>query len=824
MSEKGNFSAFARAGRHLLWCSLAAAPFAASVLLEVRADAALGVPPAPSAPAASFSASTSHALSPVRIAFLQASAAAAVERALALEAASISSPAPVPHLRSATLEGNRLTLDFGPELTALEPGTLAFEQALRPLHRAAAEILRENFASFEIYTCIDGVPLDRLFSRLEAAGISVAASPMNGLPQAQGLSPTPPVSTPVPFEVDPTIRPTNPPTQPPPVLPSVPAAPTLASRRIAVSPGHGYYLNPSNAWVLQRGYWQGIVEDFVNHDLISLVNDELVAASATTFPTRNLNRTAGNGESGHPKWQEAARYNIKALGYPATLWNESGLSHYDQDIRCRPRYANAIDADILVSLHNNGAGTPGAGTGTETLYDTSNGFGPESKRLADAVHARVLGAIRRDYNAAWTDRRVQGFNGSYGENRIATRPSILIELAFMDRPSPDNAALQDDAFKRLVARAIREGIEDYYNGQPAAVPAAPTSLSARGGPAAVGLSWTDVSTSESGFRVERRLAAVSGVPGTWEPLVTLAPNATAFTDYAVAPGTAYHYRVFAFNAVGSSAQSSNEVAATPVAPQSTARLANVSLRTVLEAGRSVSLGFVMAGGPRDLLVRVSGPALAGFGVASAMENPRLELYRGLEKIAENDDWSAALGSTMAAFGAFPFARVSRDAALQQAIDGAHTVLAAGTGAGAVLIEAYDAGVEGAGRIVNLSARQKVGSGSEVLIAGFHIAGTGTKRLLVRAVGPGLANFGVEGVLADPRLEVFDASGARLASDDDWNGALASVFRQAGAFALASGSRDAALVLALEAGRGYTVQVSGVGGLTGEALVEVYEVP
>ena len=112
--------------------------------------------------------------------------------------------------------------------------------------------------------------------------------------------------------------------------------------------------------------------------------------------TGQLDRAAGNGESGFPRWQEAARYHVKALGAPASLWNEPGFDHLSQDIRCRPLWANHVGADLLVSLHNNGGG----GTGTETLYDTSNGFGPESKRLADAVHGRIIAAIRRDYLAS----------------------------------------------------------------------------------------------------------------------------------------------------------------------------------------------------------------------------------------------------------------------------------------------------------------------------------------------------------------------------------------------------------------------------------------
>jgi hypothetical protein len=207
-----------------------------------------------------------------------------------------------------------------------------------------------------------------------------------------------------------------------------------------------------------------------------------------------------------------------------------------------------------------------------------------------------------------------------------------------------------------------------------------------------------------------------------------------------------------------------------------------------------------------------------------MADPRLELYRGQTKITENNDWPAALAPTMAALGAFPFTTASRDAALRQTFDGAHTVVAAGPTAGTILVEGYDTGTGGPGRLVNLSARNRIGAGGEILIAGFYVSGTGPQRVLVRAVGPTLAAFGVTGALADPKLEVHDDRGTPLAEDDNWNVALAPQFAAVGAFALPEGSRDAALVLTLTAGRGYTVQVSGVGGVTGEALVEVYELP
>lgn len=713
---------------------------------------------------------------PARSAALHSAATGAVQSALA-------DPRPgQPRLLGSSLAGNRLTLDFSRELLALDPGSAAFAAFSRRVHRAAAAELAADFSDLLLDTRIEGIPLDRLLPTKPA--------------------PTPPRAAQLPT----------------PATPPVTAA--LAGRRLAVSPGHGYYLNPTGTWVLQRGYWQGLVEDFVNHDMVTLLRDELAGAGAAVLSTRNLDRAAGNGESGFPRWQEAARYHVKALGADASVWNEPGYTHLDQDIRCRPRWANAVNADLLVSLHNNGGG----GTGTETLYDTSNGFGAESKRLADAVHARVITTLRRDYLPGWTDRRVQGFNGSYGENRLATRPSILIEVAFMDRPVPDNAALQDEAFRRLVARAIREGIEDFLDGPASAPPSAPASLLATTSATSTTLTWSDTSSNESGFRIERRSSSAA----TWDTLGSVAADVTSFTDPAPPSGTPFAYRVAAFNAAGSSTTFSNEATIIPPpalapGPRSDAWLANVSLRTTLAGGQVVTVGLVVADGSRQVLLRAAGPALTAFGLTSALADPRLDLFRGSSRLADNNDWPAALGPIMAAVGAFPFPTASRDAALLQSIDGAVTVQAGGATAGTVLIEGYDGGGT-SGRIVNLSARQRVGTGADLLIAGFQVSGSGTKRLLLRAAGPALLPLGVTGVLDDPKLEVFTDSGTRLAENDQWPEALAETFRSVGAFAWTPGSRDAALVLTVPAGRSYTAQVSGATGGTGEALVEIYELP
>ncbi len=127
------------------------------------------------------------------------------------------------------------------------------------------------------------------------------------------------------------------------------------------------------------------------------------------------------------------------------------------------------------------------------------------------------------------------------------------------------------------------------------------------------------------------------------------------------------------------------------------------------------------------------------------------------------------------------------------------------------------------RFVNLSSRLRTvdGNASRAFIAGFVVSGTAPKRMLVRAVGPALGQFGVGGTLGNPMLRIY--SGAQLVGEnDDWvdTAGMRSTCELAGAFALPSGSRDAALVVTLAPGA-YTAHVVANGG-EGVALVEVYD--
>lgn len=268
------------------------------------------------------------------------------------------------------------------------------------------------------------------------------------------------------------------------------------------------------------------------------------------------------------------------------------------------------------------------------------------------------------------------------------------------------------------------------------------------------------------------------------------------------------------------------------------RLINLSILTSLSgATDSFTFGVVVGGpgtsGTKPLLVRAVGPSLVPLGVTGVLQDPKLEFFTGSAKVGENDNWggSASLAASMAQVGAFPYSGpASRDAAIAipDLSSGANSARISGSGAGTVIAELYDATPQGGftlttPRLVNVSVLKDIGTG---LTAGFVVGGSSARTVLVRAIGPtlGEAPFNVPNVVADPQLALF-AGQSQLSANDNWGGtaALRSAFTQVGAFSLPANSRDAALVATLQPGN-YTVQVSGVGGTTGTALVEVYEVP
>jgi hypothetical protein len=263
-----------------------------------------------------------------------------------------------------------------------------------------------------------------------------------------------------------------------------------------------------------------------------------------------------------------------------------------------------------------------------------------------------------------------------------------------------------------------------------------------------------------------------------------------------------------------------------------ARLGSLSARGFAGSGdQTLIAGFAISGNSnKQLLLRGVGPGLSSFAVSGILADPALTLFNVAgTALQQNNDWggTATLTNTFAQVGDFPLSPNSKDAALLTTLPGgtytAH--LTAQSGTGVALVEAYDADPgTPTSRLASLSARDQVGTGDNILIAGFVVTGNVSRTVLIRGIGPTLAHYGVSGVLANPQLQVFQGN-TLLAQNDDWGGdtTLAAVAAQVYAFALDASSKDAALLLTLPPGA-YTAQVSGIGNTTGVALVEIYEVP
>lgn len=277
-----------------------------------------------------------------------------------------------------------------------------------------------------------------------------------------------------------------------------------------------------------------------------------------------------------------------------------------------------------------------------------------------------------------------------------------------------------------------------------------------------------------------------------------------------------------------------------------ARLVNLSARGWSGLNDDTfSVGFVLAGAAADpqgpILVRGIGPTLADFQVRNVLANPRLELKAGDGTVlAANDDWNSVTTGpvgvsagrpTFLRYGAFALADTSHDSALAiprpAAAPYTAPITSGNDSTGVVLTEIY---VDPAGpqRLTNLSVRARTSPGDGTLTAGFVIGGTEPLRLMIRGVGPTLADFGVSGVLINPRILLFDATGTEIGNNDTWgNGEFAAEIRRletlTGAFALPADSNDAVMIVTLEPGL-YSAQIQGIGDPTGVALIELYELP
>ena len=269
----------------------------------------------------------------------------------------------------------------------------------------------------------------------------------------------------------------------------------------------------------------------------------------------------------------------------------------------------------------------------------------------------------------------------------------------------------------------------------------------------------------------------------------------------------------------------------PVAVIPPSEAQNISTRANVGTGDNVLIGGIIISGndPTTVVLRAIGPSLALSGVTGVLADPTLELHDSIGGvIASNDNWMDNSAEDQMVLTDNNLAPTDDlESAIVQTLDpGAYTVIVSGladtTGVG--LVEAYD--IDGSttdSKLANISTRGFVETGENVMIGGFILGGGGggLSEVIVRGIGPSLADFGVTDVLADPVLELHNGDGDLIDSNDNWmdNPNMQTISDKGLA---PSDPNEAALYEILPAGL-YTAILSGAGDTTGTGLVEIYNV-
>jgi hypothetical protein len=251
-------------------------------------------------------------------------------------------------------------------------------------------------------------------------------------------------------------------------------------------------------------------------------------------------------------------------------------------------------------------------------------------------------------------------------------------------------------------------------------------------------------------------------------------------------------------------------------------LANLSTRVQVGTANNVAIvGFIVLGNtPKQVVVRGLGPSLGAAGVQGALSDPVLELYDATGNLLfSNNDWQESQAQALRDATLAP-TRDLESAILATLAPGAYTGILRGNGnaTGIGLVEVYDLQISASSKLANLSSRGLVGAAENVMIGGTIVTGPDAVRVVFRALGPSLAAAGIQNPLSDPLLELFDANGARISSNNNWKDTQQAAIVSAGL--APTNDLEAAIQADLAPGN-YTAVVSGVNGANGVGLVEAY---
>ncbi|HEY2713231.1 MAG TPA: hypothetical protein VGI60_12010 [Chthoniobacterales bacterium] len=275
------------------------------------------------------------------------------------------------------------------------------------------------------------------------------------------------------------------------------------------------------------------------------------------------------------------------------------------------------------------------------------------------------------------------------------------------------------------------------------------------------------------------------------------------------------------------------LAALPSTPAPAAFLLNLSTRVdVPPAALGTDLtaligGFIIGGTKsRKILIRGLGPSLADFGLVP-LADPTLELHDASGAlIASNDNWMDTQEDDITDTGLAPtnplesaIVMTLEPGVYSAIVQGNKVDLGTAPSNGTALIELYDLSPIIAEALDNISTRGTVHGTADPMIAGFIVGNGSDLTVLIRGLGPSLADFGLVS-LSNPRIDLFDGDGNLLASNDNWSDTQST---EIGATGLAPGNAlESAMLINVPRGA-YTVVLSPVDATDrGTALVEVYK--
>jgi uncharacterized delta-60 repeat protein len=249
-------------------------------------------------------------------------------------------------------------------------------------------------------------------------------------------------------------------------------------------------------------------------------------------------------------------------------------------------------------------------------------------------------------------------------------------------------------------------------------------------------------------------------------------------------------------------------------------LGNIATRLRVQTGDNAMIGgFIITGTqPKTVIVRGIGPSLP---IPGALADPVIEVHGSTgQLLATNDNWNDSLTRQQIIDSGLAPANDLESALWGIISPGAYTVVVRGkndtTGIG--LFEVYDLDQTVDSKLGNISTRGFVETGDNVMIGGTIIMGNVPARVLLRAIGPSLANFGVPNALGDPTLELHDGNGGLIAANDNWRTDQESEIIATGI--APSNNLESAIVRDLLPGS-YTAIVRGAGNTTGVAVIEAY---